>query len=283
MKNYFADLIYKDGIYSTAVVSTVNFPLNGNKININIEENSFWYQLRNTCILQIINKFQPKGNIVEIGGGNGYVSKAIQDNGFEVILIEPDYNGIVNAKKRGIRNLVCSTLSDLKGTEKKLENAALFDVLEHVKDDSKFINQLWMYLKDEALLFITVPSYNILYSMEDIHAGHFRRYSLKKLKQVLINNGFIIEYQTYLFSYLFFPIYFLKALPTILKIGKYKSLDKYTTKQNEHTYKSEHLVKNNLFLKVLNIFHHIELMIIRNLTKIPFGSSCLIVARKINP
>lgn len=282
MNGYFNGLIYKDGIYSSSRVSSVNYPIAGNKTFYNIEETSFWFKHRNNCILRAINKFQPQGNIFEIGGGNGYVSKAIQDNGFEVVLIEPDHNGIINAKERGVKNLVNCSFEDLEWTEKKIENVALFDVMEHIENDDAFLNDLQDHVKDGALLFLTVPSHNTLYSMEDKHDGHFRRYSLKGLKFLLNKNGFIIEYETCFFTYLILPIYFIKTIPTKLKIGKFKSLEKYIQSQNEQKYKTEHKVKSKLILKILELFHKIELKSIQNLSTLHAGASCLIVARKKN-
>jgi len=100
MDNYFKNLTIKDDIFFTAGSNPVFYPIAGNKVFNNIEENSFWYRHRNNCILKIIELFKPKGAIFEIGGGNGYVSKAIVDKGFDIGLIEPDYYGVLNAKKR---------------------------------------------------------------------------------------------------------------------------------------------------------------------------------------
>lgn len=88
-------------------------------------------------------------------------------------------------QKKGIRNLICSSFQDLEWTDEKLENAALFDVLEHIDKDIDFLQNLGSHLKMGGLLFLTVPSYNVLFSTEDEHDGHFRRYSSTKIKEIL--------------------------------------------------------------------------------------------------
>lgn len=280
MTQYFDHLTYKDGIYYSSQLSPVHYPLSGNATFSFIEDNSFWYKHRNNCILKVIDIFQPQGNIVEIGGGNGYVSKAIQDHGCEVILIEPDINGVLNAQKRGIKNLICSSFYDLEWADKKMDNVALFDVLEHIENDVEFLQHLSSHLKNKAFLFMTVPSHNGLFSMEDVHDGHFRRYSLGQIKKLLLLSGFEISYKTYIFGYLFFPIYFLKVLATKFRIGKFKSIEKYKFKQEADKYTTEHLIKSKLILKILDFFHKIELKNILKRSEMAIGSSCLIVARK---
>ena len=195
-------------------------------------------------------------------------------------MIEPDLNGVLNARERGVKNLICSSFYNLNWTDKKLDNVALFDVLEHIEKDTEFLIQLGAHLKKEGLLYITVPSYKILFSTEDTHDGHFRRYTLTELKQKLTLSGFKIQYASYFFTYLFFPILFLKALPSKLHLGKYRSLEKYKISQNQHKYQIEHKVNNKFIQKILNFLHHCELLKINNLSKMTFGASCLIVAKK---
>lgn len=118
--------------------------------------------------------------------------------------------------------------------------------------------------------------------MEDVHDGHFRRYSLKQIEKIFLISGYEIVYQTYIFGYLFFPIFLFKSLATKLRIGKFKSIEKYKFKQKADNYINEHAVRSKLILKILDFFHEIELKKIQKGSKIAIGASCLIVARKKN-
>jgi 2-polyprenyl-3-methyl-5-hydroxy-6-metoxy-1,4-benzoquinol methylase len=280
MTNYFSNLIYSEGIYKSKSVSLVNYPSSGNTTFRSIEDDSFWYRHRNNCIINAIDNFQPTGKIFDIGGGNGYVSKAIQDCGFEVALIEPDIEGVLNAKQRGIKNLVNSSFYDLEFDDNKLDNIALFDVLEHIDKDGDFIHQISLKIKQHGLVFITVPSYNSLYSLEDVHDGHFRRYLLSDLFNLLETNGFEVEYSTYFFTYLIIPMYLFRTLPTKLHLGKFESIETYKKKQDKSKYKNEHQIGSKIATWLLNLFHKFEVFCIKHNRKIDFGASCLIVARK---
>lgn len=261
--------------------SSVFYPELGNETFFDVEDKSFWYHHRNNCIIEVINKYFSNGSIFDIGGGNGYVSKSIQDAGFNVVLIEPDIKGVLNAKQRGINNLICSSFFDLEWAEDKLDNVGIFDVLEHIQDDIDFINSIGCRMKSGGLLFLTVPSHNFLYSMEDKHDGHFRRYSMSELKSKLSLCGFELLFSTYIFSYLLFPIYFFKVIPSRFNIGKFKSLEKYSSQQRSSDYQSEHEVKNGFLQQILKWLHNIEINKIVKGSSIKYGATCLIVAKKI--
>ena len=91
--------------------------------------------------------------------------------------------------------------------------AGLFDVLEHIQDDRGALTNLHRVLQPGGRLYIAVPAYNFLWSGEDDHAGHFRRYTLNLLRQRLVEAGFTVDYGTYFFLILLLPVFLLRALP----------------------------------------------------------------------
>lgn len=279
MIQFFNQLVYRDGIYFSENLSSVNYPNQANRIFNEIEDNSFWYQHRNNCILEVIRQIQPKGKIVEIGGGNAFVSKGIQDAGYKVIVVEPDINGILNAKFRGISELVCSSFADLKFSDEKIENIGLFDVLEHIENDNEFLCKIHNQLSIDGFFFITIPTNKYIYSVEDEHDGHYRRYTISEIKNKLINNGFEVVYSSYFFSYLLFPIFLFRTLPSLLKIGKFSSIIKYKMSQKKEAYQSEHEIKNSVSKWLISFLNRFELKQIKLRRSLAFGSSCLIVAR----
>jgi hypothetical protein len=77
-----------------------------------VEDSSFWFAHRNSCILEAIKLFPPRGEFFDVGGGNGYVERAIQESGIDVVLVEPGLAGVRNALHRGVRQVVRATLDD---------------------------------------------------------------------------------------------------------------------------------------------------------------------------
>lgn len=261
---------YKNGIYYSVKTDTISYPDEGNQNSFQLEENSFWFNHRNNLLISIINKFCKNKVFFDVGGGNGFVSKGVQDSGMETVLIEPGIEGCLNAQKRGVNNIICSTLSGVGFAQDSLDAVGLFDVVEHIEDDLSFLKDCNQFLKPEGYIFITVPAYNLLWSHDDIYAGHFKRYTLNSLQSLLEKSGFKIIYKTYIFSFLPLPIFLSRTLPS--KIRKYRPIE-LSKSQGEHN-------KKGLQSKILNFFLKKELQKIINLEMIPFGSTCLIVAQK---
>src|SRR5260221_290852 len=79
----------QDGLWEARTVSDVSYPECGNELCFAIEESSFWFRHRNNCILEAIKSFPVPGAFFDVGGGNGYVARALQNAGLEVVLVEP--------------------------------------------------------------------------------------------------------------------------------------------------------------------------------------------------
>lgn len=261
-----------DGIYYADQQLDLSYPADGNDECFQLEENSFWFNCRNKIILTVLNSYPPVNReLFDVGGGNGFVSKNLQQNGYLTTLIEPGINGARNACKRGVKLVVCGNLQAVGFSLNSLPSVGLFDVLEHIEDDLNFLKTIHSYLIEDGLIYLTVPALSILWSKDDTDAGHFRRYNLKQIKVVLETAGFSIQYSSYFFSLLVLPIFILRTLPSRCRFLKKISLNK----------KSEHSPKKSLLTNILNKIWNYEAKRVAAQGIIPFGTSIVIVARKI--
>jgi SAM-dependent methyltransferase len=265
-----------DGIWITHSVSAVSYPEEGNDACFSLEDDSFWFRHRNDCILAALKLFPPGGTFFDIGGGNGYVARAVQDNGWEVALIEPGPAGARNALRRGIQHVVCATLDDAGFLPETLPAIGMFDVVEHIADDHTFLSDIKRHLTPGGRLYLTVPAFQWLWSGEDVSAGHYRRYSIRTLSQVLQNAGFEIEFITCFFDFLPLPAFFLRALPYRLGLTRRPATLPATLAKA----RSEHEVKNGPLKRMLDRLMERELNRIKARRSFSFGGSCLAVARK---
>jgi 2-polyprenyl-3-methyl-5-hydroxy-6-metoxy-1,4-benzoquinol methylase len=261
----------QDGIWYASKTNKVSYPAKGNEQCFGIEDKSFWFEHRNKCIIQLIKKFPPKGKgpIFDLGGGNGFVAKSIADAGWGVVLLEPSMSGVKNAKKRGLDHIICGTIESTNFKKGSLPAIGLFDVLEHIKDDLNILKKARQSLKPQGLIYLTVPAYNIIWSQNDVNAGHFRRYRLIELEQKLDSAGFSLIFGTYIFKLLVLPIFLFRALPYYLGI-----LERNVSKK-------AHLPNGGLFSALIKKSFYSELTRIEKKRPSCFGSSCLLVARKI--
>jgi len=273
LNDYASNIIEKDGIFFCKSSTSISYPEDGNQSCFNIEDNSFWFRHRNNCIISSVSKYSKDSVFFDIGAGNGFVSLGLQKSGIDTVVVEPGVQGCLNAKSRGLENILCATLQDAEFNKNSIESAGLFDVVEHIENDEDFLKILSTYLKNGAKLYITVPSFNWLWSNEDKFAGHYRRYTLKSLKRVLKKAGFEIEYSTYIFSILPFPVLLFRCLPYWLGLAK----------KNEDISKNEkeHNEKKGITSSILNRIWNWELNKINKGKSINFGGSCFVVAKKI--
>lgn len=269
-----ADNIYfKDGIWFSKNNIEISYPQKGNMNCFEIEQDSFWFKHRNNCILEAVKNYSQNETFFDVGGGNGYVTKALEDNNIQTVLIEPGIEGAFNAKERGLKNIICSTFEDAGIGLNTCKAIGLFDVVEHISDDNKFLKSINSILANGGFVYITVPAYNALWSNEDKDAGHFRRYNIKQISSILIDNGFEIEYATYIFSILPIPVFFFRTIPSMLRL-KRKS-------NNLEKHKRDHSQKKGILSIILDKIWIKELNLIKRKKKILFGGSCFVIARKI--
>jgi SAM-dependent methyltransferase len=252
-----------DGRWTLGATSDVSYPAGGHASIAHIEETSFWFNHRNAVIAAAASRFAPPGLLFDIGGGNGYVSVGLRQAGFACAVIEPGPVGAGNAARRGFA-VVQAPFQDLQVPSDSIPAAGLFDVLEHIPDEEAMLANLLRVLKPGGRIYIAVPAYQALWSGEDDHAGHFRRYTLQELEAKLSHAGFIPEYGTYFFRPLILPIFVLRALPYRLGMRGANNAAK------------DHGRPPRWFSDLLETEHrHIA-----SGGRLRFGASCLAVARK---
>jgi len=264
-------LLNIEGIWYPSAKEKISYPDAGNADCLQIEDSSFWFKHRNNCIATLVKRYAANRVFWDIGGGNGYVSKGLQSSGISTILVEPGELGAQTAAKRGVKNVICATFEGAGLNDNVIKSAGLFDVLEHIEDDLMFLKSLNQTMAKDGLLFITVPAYQTLWSKDDDYAGHFRRYTTEKLNKTLDQAGFEPVFDTYIFSLLIYPVFLLRTLPGKLGLGKNPS--------SKNKIQSDHKA-GGLASKVLERIWNRELIRLKEDKKIPYGGSCLVVARK---
>jgi len=73
----------------------------------------------------------------------------------------------------------------------------LFDVLEHIDDEKRFLESIKHHMTKPGRLLVNVPAHQFLYSTYDRTVGHVRRYSSEYLKSVAETAGFRVTSFTY--------------------------------------------------------------------------------------
>lgn len=260
-----------DGLWHPRSRSRFDYPDEGNAFCFQVEDHSFWFRHRNACILEAVRRFPPSGPVFDIGGGNGFVARALVQAGYPAVVVEPGEAGARNAQARGLAPVVCATLDDAGFAPGSLPAAGLFDVLEHMADDRAVLQQLAHLLPSGGRLYLTVPAYQWLWSSDDDLSGHHRRYSGRSLRRVVEGAGFAVEYATQIFWPLPLPVLVMRALPS--RLGLRATADPAAIRE-------ELQPRENLLTRALGAVLDLEARWLRSGGRLPFGGSCLLVARR---
>ena len=264
----------ENGIWFSGATADVSYYRGGHDLCFAIEEDSFWFHHRNQCIVTLLQSFPPNDQTVfDIGGGNGFVAKRLQQADYDVVVVEPIVDGAENAHSAGIRHIICSPLEAIGFRESSLPSVGMFDVLEHIEDDVAQLRLIFRLLQPGGRLYLTVPAFPWLWSVEDVVAGHFRRYTVNALTRVLAEANFSLEHSSYFFSYLTPPLFLLRTVPSAVGLRKHNA----NRNHGEHAMSSSKW--SNYVLAKCNKWERGK---IANAKRIPFGTSCIAVARKEN-
>jgi hypothetical protein len=134
----------------------------------------------------------------EIGCGNGLLQRDIEDYyGISVAGFELNEVALQKNVSR-LGPLYCYNIHQRNPEFRaRFDLLLLFDVLEHIEDESGFLESVKFHLAESGTLVINVPAHQSLYSDYDRAAGHIRRYSVEQLVKIAEQNGFKARAFTY--------------------------------------------------------------------------------------
>lgn len=148
------------------------------------------------------------GKVADFGAGMGLFADMLHRDGCDVMCIEPDEGLRRKLTEKGLT--VCAGIADLE--DNSIDYVYSLNVLEHVEHDSEALAEIFRILRPGKRLMLYVPAFMVLYTSVDRKIGHYRRYSVKELRQKLGAAGFEIEKSRYEDFLGFFVTLLYKAL-----------------------------------------------------------------------
>lgn len=238
-----------------------------------VELNYWWYENKRTLIKELIKKYSKEtyNEILDVGCGPGINIKMLEEFG-NVLGIDPFQDAINFCEKKdlNVKKIEAEKMSKLN---KKFDIIVMGDILEHINEDEKVLDETFKSLKDDGKVIITVPAFRSLFGLDDISLHHKRRYNKKELIQKLNQAGFSVKFINYNHFLLFLPVFLLRKLE---KFSKGYSTEK-KLKVNINHQKGMSLLINNFLKNYANF----ETKILRKV-KAPFGVSLFCIAEKKN-
>lgn len=163
------------------------------------EAGNFWFRARNALIVAAL-KTHATGmqTFLEIGCGTGFVLAGVKQAfpqvdaaGSELFLEALEFASKrlpdVHFMQMDARHIPYRECLDAVGA---------FDVIEHIEDDEGVLAEIHRALRPGGTLLVTVPQHRWLWSAQDEHAHHVRRYRRVELQEKLRSAGFRTTWNT---------------------------------------------------------------------------------------
>jgi SAM-dependent methyltransferase len=184
-----------------------------------LESFYWWFVARRSLLEFIMKEVRPEVGdplMLDVGCGTGINFSVMKKFG-AAFCVDASEEALKFSKKRGVDDLVLSPVESLPFETSTFDVVTALDVLEHVDDDLRAIDELKRTLKEEGLLIITVPAYGFLWSEHDEALHHRRRYAASELRNKLTSGGFDVERISYYITFLFFPILLVRFVQSVFK------------------------------------------------------------------
>lgn len=180
----------------------------------------------------------------------------------EVYGIDISPEAISFCRKRKLSHVRLGFANATKFPASSFDIVTMLDVLEHV-NDKMALKEVKRILRPGGVLILTVPAYKLLWSKWDVALAHKRRYEKKALTKLLQNLRFEVIKCSYLYSFLFLPVFLIRSIKSKTNKGEYTS--DFTLNPG---------LINWFLLKIARLEQQIVMY-----WQVPFGTSIICVAR----
>jgi 2-polyprenyl-3-methyl-5-hydroxy-6-metoxy-1,4-benzoquinol methylase len=201
-------------------------------LNSKIEDKEYDEMFHRYCFGWVQNYLDRASVVLEMGFGEGNLTKHLLAEGKEVHIIEGSGFLVEQARKQYPQRVsVFHSLFDNFKPPKKYELILATNILEHVEDPVSVLVAAKEWLSETGILLVTVPNAESLHrrlavlmnlqpelttlSARDHLVGHLRVYSLETLKEDIQKAGLSIQHTTG---------FVLKVLPNSMMKGFSESL-----------------------------------------------------------
>jgi SAM-dependent methyltransferase len=158
---------------------------------------SYWWSCRRRArILKLLRhpRFAPVANArglaaIDVGCGTGELVNALQRAKRPAYGCDIDFFALRLTSAKVSSPLVNCDSARLPFADACTPLVIAMDVLEHTEVDRDMLGEVMRVLTPGGTLVLTVPAHQALWTSRDVVAGHFRRYSKRRLLEVLRGSG----------------------------------------------------------------------------------------------
>ena len=231
------------------------------------EQSHWWFTNRRWLFFREIERLNigNDAHVLDVGTSTGTNLRVLNKSGFNNIVgVDCSDIAIAYCKEKQLGIVKKGDVCDLPFEDEYFQLVLATDIIEHIDDDGLALDEIYRVLAPGGYAIVTVPTFMVLWGLQDRVAQHKRRYLLATLTKLAQNSKFHIETAYYFNFLLFLPIWFAR---TVLNLIKPKSI------------KTETGINFPLLNSVLTLIFRIDVWSARYL-KVPFGVSGMLVLKK---
>ena len=235
-------------------------------IEAQIEHSHWWFFGRRKLFQKMINDLVPRlsWRVLDVGTSTGTNLRLLNNMGFEDVTgLDLNPEAIRFCAEKGLGDVKLGDIENLPFENETFDLILATDIIEHVEDDARAVQELQRVLAPDGKLLITVPAFKALWGHNDDTSHHKRRYVAREVLALIKSAGLHIRRDFYFNFLLFFPIWVARQF-----------IRRFTSRpmpENEMT----PLLAN----KVLSVIFSLDVTLAPNIHP-PFGVSYLVVCEK---
>lgn len=241
-----------------------------------LERKHWWFTARKAILYDQLRKILPENkgmlNILNIGVSTGHSSEMLSAFG-KVTSLEYEQECIDFTTAKLNMEIMQGSILDLPFPDNSFDVVCAFDVIEHVDDDQKGVDEMMRVCNKNGIVFVTVPAFMFLWSKHDEVNHHFRRYTRPQLLRLFRKEGKLI-FHSYFNFWLFFIIAPLRLL--------FRLFPSTTNKRKGSGSDFSSPVDKNLFIERLlfSVFKSESALLSAHIS-LPFGISLMASWKKV--
>jgi SAM-dependent methyltransferase len=194
-----------------------------------VEESHWWFAGRRRIIRSFLERVSrelqsahaaraesAELNILDVGCGTGANLEMLAEFG-TAEGVDVSAEALEFCRERGLTRVKQGAAEMLPYEPDSFDLVTGLDVVEHLDDDLAGLREMNRVLRRDGRALLFVPAFMFLWGVQDDISNHRRRYTLRELKRVVRQAGFVIERVSYVNLSFFAPILFGRLLMRVTK------------------------------------------------------------------
>ncbi|MHC4715841.1 MAG: class I SAM-dependent methyltransferase [Planctomycetota bacterium] len=157
-----------------------------------LEGRHWWFRAKRRVVLSVLDKLvarpadpSRRPRVCDVGCGCGMMLRDLLDRGYDAVGLDASPVAVQYCAQRGVPAMLGTCGESNRQARGGFDAVLMLDVLEHIDDDRAACLAALRMLTPGGVLVCTVPAHPWLWTRRDEFHHHKRRYTARRLRQLL--------------------------------------------------------------------------------------------------